>query len=101
MPKKKPSPAVLRLIVRIKELRRAAGQTQEHVAEKAGIAYKYYQEIEGGRAALRLSTLEKLAAHYGLELDDLFIQTTPSAPLSSRTGRRQIPVAASKRAKTK
>ena len=91
--KKPPSPAVLRLVRRIKELRLAAGQTQEHVAEKAGVAYKYYQEIEGGRAALRLATLEKLAAHHGLELDDLFIPKADGAAHSkrSRTSRRPPP----------
>ena len=57
-----------RLLVRIRELRKAKGLTQEAFAEKAGLAYKYYQHVEAGRRRdIRLSTLGKLAKALGLE----------------------------------
>ncbi len=57
-----------RLLARIRELREAKGLTQEAFAEKAGLAYKYYQHVEAGRRRdIRLSTLVKLAKALGLE----------------------------------
>ena len=56
--------------------------TQEQFAERAGISYKYYQQIETGRKPdLRLSTLERLAKAHGLEVYQLL---SPRLPLSSR-----------------
>jgi len=102
MPTKPQSPAIQRLVHRIKNLRLAAGQTQEHVAEKAGIAYKYYQEIEGGRrTALRLTTLERLAEHYGLELDDLFGRNAVPPTVRVKSSKEKSVAVAPKRAKAK
>jgi DNA-binding XRE family transcriptional regulator len=39
------------LLKRLKQLRKNAGLTQEQFAERAGISYKYYQQIESGRKA--------------------------------------------------
>ena len=56
-----------RLLVRLRQLRKVHGLTQEAFAEMSGITYKYYQQIEGGRKPeLRLSTLERLAKAYGI-----------------------------------
>lgn len=61
-----------RLLARIKQLREANGLTQEAFAEKAGLAYKYYQHVEAGRRRdIRLSTLIKMAEGLGLTLSQL------------------------------
>jgi len=57
------------LLRRLKRLRLSSGLTQEQFAERAGMSYKCYQQIEAGRKAdLRLSTLEKLAKAHRLTL---------------------------------
>jgi transcriptional regulator with XRE-family HTH domain len=66
------------LLKRLRELRRRHGLSQEAFAERARISYKYYQAVEAGRKRnLRLSTLEKLAAAYELEVWQLL---SPSVP---------------------
>jgi len=71
------------LLKRLKTLRKRHGLTQERFAELSGISYKYYQQIEVGRKPdLRLSTLERLAQTYGLEVwqllspDDRFLESS-------------------------
>ncbi len=68
-----PTPRILpTLLKRLKQLRKRAGLTQEAFAEKAGMSYKYYQQIEAGRKRdLRLSTLEKLAKEHRIRLSEL------------------------------
>lgn len=62
------------LLKRLKSLRKRFGLTQEQFAEASGISYKYYQQIEAGRKPdLRLSTLERLAEVYGLEVWQLLL----------------------------
>lgn len=70
-----------RLLARVRELREAHGLSQEAFAEKAGLGYKYYQQVEAGRKRdIRLSTLEKLAKACGLELWQLLnLDATPLA----------------------
>ena len=47
---------------KIKELRKKAALTQEELAEKTGLDYKYLQKIEGKSPTnLKLETIEKLA----------------------------------------
>ncbi len=61
-----------RLLARIRQLREAKGLTQEAFAEKAGLAYKYYQHVEAGRRRdIRISTLIKMADGLGLKLSEL------------------------------
>lgn len=61
-----------RLRARIKELRQACGLTQEAFAERAGLTYKHYQQVESGKKSdIRLSTLIKMADGLGLKLSDL------------------------------
>jgi len=80
------SPILKRLLARLKELRRVHGLTQEQFAEKAGMSYKYYQAVETGRKAdLRLSTLERLAKAYGLEVCQLL---APHGEGKSKSRRR-------------
>jgi len=60
------------LLKRLKQLRKSAGLTQEQFAERAGISYKYYQQIESGRKGdLRLSTLKRLADAHRIKLSNL------------------------------
>ena len=67
-----PGKAEKALRIRLRELRKEAGLTQEGFAEKAKFSYKYYQGIERGQwTNLRLRTLEKLAEGYGIELWEL------------------------------
>ena len=74
------------LLRRLRELRDANDLTQEAFAELAGINYKYYQEVEGGRKVeLRFSTLEKFAAAYGIELWELLAPPMPKVRLTARS----------------
>jgi len=61
-----------RLLARIRELREAHGLTQEAFAERAGLTYKHYQQVEAGRKYdIRLSTLIKMSEGLGLKLSEL------------------------------
>lgn len=72
-----PSETLAVLLKRLRELRRRHGLSQEAFAERAGMSYKYYQAVEAGRKRqLRISTLEKLAAAYGIEVWQLLAPTT-------------------------
>ena len=78
------------LVARLKELRKSHSLTQEQFSELSGVAYKYYQLIEiGHRIDLRLSTVEKLAKAYGLEVSELLATKFPKRriPAKGRTKR--------------
>ncbi len=75
-----------RLVARVREIREAMGLTQETFAERAGLAYKYYQSWEAGRKIdFRFSTLGKLAKACGLEPWELL--NLDSAPMILAEGR--------------
>lgn len=79
------SPIPKRLLKRVRTLREAMGLTQERFAERAGLSYKYYQAVEGGRKAdLRLSTIIKLASGLGIEVWQLFGPDDPAPSLATR-----------------
>ncbi|MHB8523741.1 MAG: helix-turn-helix domain-containing protein [Limisphaerales bacterium] len=70
------------LLHRLRQLRTAHGLTQEAFAERSRIAYKYYQQIEAGRKReLRLSTLERLADAYGIEVWELLSPALPKTKM--------------------
>jgi transcriptional regulator with XRE-family HTH domain len=74
-----------RLIERLKGLRRVHGVNQEAFAEAANLGYKYYQAIEQGRKTnLRLSTLDRLANAYGIEVWELLAPTLPKTKFAKR-----------------
>ena len=76
------------LRIRLRELRKKAGLTQEAYAEQAKFSYKYYQGIERGQwTNLRLRTLEKLADGYGIDLHGLFSPKIP-VPHVKRFGKK-------------
>jgi transcriptional regulator with XRE-family HTH domain len=75
------------LLKRLRQLREVHGLSQEAFAELSGISYKYYQAVEAGRKReLRLSTLERLANAYGIEVWELL---GPEIPKGKATGKRR------------
>lgn len=69
-----------RLLERLRALREQHGLTQEDFAEIAGMSYKHYQAIEAGRKPdLRLSTLERLALAYRIDVAELLGKRFPKA----------------------
>ncbi|SKA13777.1 helix-turn-helix domain-containing protein [Sediminibacterium ginsengisoli] len=64
---------------RLTELRKAAGLTQEEVAEKSGLTVRTIQRLESGSSVPRAYTLRKLGEALGMAPEML---TVPSAPAS-------------------
>lgn len=85
-----PSKTAAFLLNRLRELREAHDLTQEAFAEVAGMSYKYYQAIEGGRKAdLRFSTLGRLADAYGIEIWELLAPPIPKTKLARNAKRKR------------
>jgi transcriptional regulator with XRE-family HTH domain len=86
------SPTLKRLLARLRQLREVHGLTQEDFAELSGITYKYYQQIEAGRKPeLRLSTLERLAKAYGIEVFQLLSPEQPKTKITRTVKRPATP----------
>lgn len=64
-------PQLVTLGARIRELRAAAGKTQERVAEDAGIHWTYVGQIERGERNPSYKNLLKLARGLDLPLSDV------------------------------
>jgi len=74
-----------RLISRLRDLRKLHGITQERFSELSGFSYKFYQLIEiGQKCDLRLSSLERLAAAYGIEVHELIGPEMPKTKFPKR-----------------
>lgn len=59
----------LRFGKRLRELRHKKGWTQEELAERADVAYKHIQRLEGRKPSpVKINTLEKLARAFGMTL---------------------------------
>ena len=58
--------------MRVREVRRLRGLSQERLAEKVGIDPKQISRIEGGKSAPSFETLEAIAKHLHVEMKDLF-----------------------------
>ncbi|MBI5893984.1 MAG: helix-turn-helix domain-containing protein [Deltaproteobacteria bacterium] len=58
--------------MRMKELRKNQGLSQEQLAEKVDISSKYVSRVEMGYSFPSLDTLEKLASALNVELKDFF-----------------------------
>ena len=81
-------PIQRRLIDRLRALRAKHGLTQEGFAELAGLGYKHYQQIEiGKKPDLRLSTLERIASAYGIEVHQLLAPRMPPSKIRSTRNR--------------
>ena len=60
-----------RLALRVKELRKKYGYTQEKLAELADIDYKHIQLLEGKNPSnIKIDTLEKLAKAFKMSLSE-------------------------------
>ena len=60
-----------RLALRVKELRKKCGYTQEKLAELAGIDYKHIQLLESKHPSnVKIETIEKLAKAFKISLSD-------------------------------
>jgi len=67
-----PTGAKQRLAVRLKELRKKCGYTQEKLSELSGIDYKHIQLLESNNpSAATIDTLEKLAKAFKISLSEL------------------------------
>ena len=62
----------LLLAKQLRQLRQRHRYTQQTVAEKARLDYKYYQSIEGKRPPnVTFDSLERLAKAFGISLSEL------------------------------
>jgi transcriptional regulator with XRE-family HTH domain len=78
-----------RLIARLRELRKLHGITQEQFSEQTGFSYKFYQLIEIGRKCdLRLSSLERLAKAYGIQVHELLAPEIPKTHFPKTASKR-------------
>lgn len=67
----KSAPLSLRFGARVRELRVAAGYTQEAFADRCGFFRTYLSRIETGRANPTLSAVEVIAVALGLKVSRL------------------------------
>ena len=56
---------------RLRELRKARGETHKQVAAAIGIGERPYQYLESGEHQTSLATFIALADHFGVSLDEL------------------------------
>ena len=64
--------ARFKLAKKLRQLRKKHGFTQQRLAEKARLDYKYLQKIEGkDPPSIRLDTLERLAKAFKIPLSKL------------------------------
>jgi transcriptional regulator with XRE-family HTH domain len=61
-----------RVGARVRQLRRAAGLTQEQLARRAGMDYKYLGSVERGERNVTLENLERIVRALDVEPYDLF-----------------------------
>lgn len=77
-----------RLLARIRALREARGLTQETFAERAGLTYKHYQQVESGlKPNFRIDTLIKMAEGLELKLNELVDFDLPPSAVAEDPGK--------------
>lgn len=64
--------------LRLRELRRAKGLTQEKLAERAGLHWKFISLIETGKSDVTLTSVSKLAHALEMDISDLFLAAFPA-----------------------
>ncbi|MBR5622223.1 MAG: helix-turn-helix transcriptional regulator [Opitutales bacterium] len=70
---------------RARQLRLRVKISQEEFAEYAAINYKFYQQIESGRRShLRVETVARICAAYGIELWEFFHPNAPNVSIDSK-----------------
>jgi len=57
--------------MRVREVRKLRGLSQERLAEKVGVDPKQISRIEGAKSAPSFETLESIAMHLQVEMKDL------------------------------
>jgi transcriptional regulator with XRE-family HTH domain len=67
---------------RIRQLRKAREWTQQELAERAQLDYKYVGAIERGERNITLDNIEKIAVGFGLEAHQLFLFSATKAEVS-------------------
>ena len=81
--------ALILFLTRLRQLREQTGLTQEEFAEVSGISYKYYQQLEQGRKPeVRLSTVERVAKVYGLEVYEILGPELPKTKKLKKSRKR-------------
>jgi XRE family transcriptional regulator, regulator of sulfur utilization len=58
---------------RIRELRNNKGETLRNTSENTGLSVSYLSDIERGRTNPSLQTLETLANHFGITINDMLL----------------------------
>jgi transcriptional regulator with XRE-family HTH domain len=69
---------------RVRTLRRAAALTQETLAKKAGVDWKYLGLIERGKRNVTIGMAERLATALGVEPLQLFLFDEPGVARAER-----------------
>ena len=72
----------------MRDLRRAAGMTQEDLAERCGLFRTYMSRIETGKANPTLSMIHALAASLGVPVTALFGEAVEEASVRKRPAPR-------------
>ena len=75
---------------RIRQLRKAQGLTQEGLAAKAGLDFKYFGSLERGERNVTLQNLEKGARGLGVEPLQLFLFTAPGVEKPEKISEAKI-----------
>lgn len=63
----------------MRELRLAHRMTQETLAERSGLSYKFIGEVERGKGNPTIGTLQRLAVALGVDVQQFFLTTTRNA----------------------
>lgn len=58
----------MKLAKEIKEMRKAAGLTQEDVSKRAGVGLRFVRELEQGKPTVRLDKVKQVLDLLGYEL---------------------------------
>lgn len=73
----------LKLVGRkIASIRKSRALTQRDTALRAGISYRYFQNIEAGAANMTLSTLYRLARFFNVRVSEI-VEPADSATLAA------------------
>jgi transcriptional regulator with XRE-family HTH domain len=73
---------------RLRDMREAAGLSQQELAVKAGLSVSVVSQIEQGKKAdPRMSTVVALASALGVDVGSLAVSASPDAP--GRSGRKK------------
>ncbi|TXT39169.1 MAG: XRE family transcriptional regulator [Planctomycetota bacterium] len=74
--------------LRVRELRLAAGMSQEELADRAGLHRTYIGGIERGERNIGLLNVFRLATTFGISVADLFPSKPHSAAVSHSATRK-------------